>query len=559
MKNVYRYLIAIAVVCASCSNPTSQNADKDEVENSGSEKKMSSRDRSITPANAYNDIFIDSTTVASFIDTLKASDKVKRRITSFYNARNYQFAWFASDGLTEQARGFWNLYHYNSKYISDSLMKDKKLTAKMDNLFAQEDVSVSASDKSTIQTELKLTYLFIEHGLQVYKDGYVKRKEMERFIPLKKTEALHLADSILSKKHKDGKYFEDINDSYKSLKQQLESYVAVAKKGGWPTITTTEKKIKQGSSSPVVLTIKKRLQASGDYSGQDTTAMFDSSLTLAVKDFQARHGYTATGIITPAIIKEMNVPVEQRIQQLLINLDRMRWMPSKPEGNLILVNIPEFVLHVMENNRKVFDMNVVVGKDGHSTMMFTDDLNQIVFSPYWNVPPSIVQKEILPAMDRNPNYLANQNMEIVKQEDGLPVIRQLPGGKNSLGKVKFLFPNSFNIYFHDTPAKSLFNQDKRAFSHGCIRLAEPEKMANYLLRDDASWTPEKINEAMNSGQEKFVKLKNPVPVFITYYTAWVDEEGKLNFREDIYGHDARIARKMFTNPALASPAVTAKK
>jgi L,D-transpeptidase YcbB len=555
---MYRLFLGTVLFFCACSGSSDQSADgKNSNDQDEKDKKMSSRDLSITPANAYNDIFLDSNTVASYIDTLKTSDKVKRRITSFYNARNYQFAWFSSDGLTEQARGFWNLYHYNSKYINDSLLKDKKLQARMDNLFAAEDVSVSSTDKQSIQTELKLTYLFIEHGLEVYEQGYVKRKEMERFIPLKKTDAMKLADSILSKKHKDGKYFEDINESYKSLKTHLAKYYAIAEKGGWPTVESTSKKIKPGTSAPVVLAIKKRLQVTGEYNGQDTTATYDSSLEGAIKEFQVSHGYTGDGVISAAIIKEMNVPVQQRIQQLLINLDRMRWMPSKPEGNLILVNIPEFVLHVMEGDKKVFDMNVVVGKDGHSTMMFTDDLNQVVFSPYWNVPRSIVEKEILPAMQRNPNYLAGQNMEIVKQEDGLPVIRQLPGGSNALGKVKFLFPNSFNIYFHDTPSKSLFNRDKRAFSHGCIRLQEPEKMANYLLRNDPSWTPERINEAMNSGEEKFVKLKTPVPVFITYYTAWVDEQGKLNFREDIYGHDAKLAKKMFTNSEITTaPAVT---
>jgi murein L,D-transpeptidase YcbB/YkuD len=148
-------------------------------------------------------------------------------------------------------------------------------------------------------------------------------------------------------------------------------------------------------------------------------------------------------------------------------------------------------------------------------------------------------------MEKDPDYLSRNQMEITKEENGLPVVRQLPGDKNSLGKVKFLFPNSFNIYFHDTPAKSLFDKDVRAYSHGCIRLGEPEKMAEYLLKGDPRWTPDKIFEAMNSGEEKYVKLDNPVPVFITYYTAWVDESGKLNFREDIYGHDKEVAAKMF--------------
>ena len=190
-------------------------------------------------------------------------------------------------------------------------------------------------------------------------------------------------------------------------------------------------------------------------------------------------------------------------------------------------------------------MNVVVGKEGHNTMMFTGNLNQVVFSPYWNLPPSIVKKEILPAIERNPNYLASHHMEITGNEGGLPVIRQLPGEDNSLGKVKFLFPNSFNIYFHDTPAKTLFDKDKRAYSHGCIRLSDPVKMANYLLKDDAEWPAENIDAAMNSGKEKYVKLKKPVPVLITYYTAWVDDSGLLHFADDIYGHDKTVIEKMF--------------
>lgn len=202
----------------------------------------------------------------------------------------------------------------------------------------------------------------------------------------------------------------------------------------------------------------------------------------------------------------------------------------------------------MMENKKVFDMDVVVGKEGHNTTMFTGDLNQIVFSPYWNVPPSIVKNEILPDIEKDPNYLAENNMEEYGTEDGLPKIRQLPGPDNSLGRVKFLFPNSFNIYFHDTNAKELFNKSKRAYSHGCIRLSDPEKMAEYLLRDQPEWTPSRIEEAMNNDKETYVKLKNPVPVFITYYTSWVDDNHQLNFREDIYGHDSTMARKMFTPP-----------
>jgi murein L,D-transpeptidase YcbB/YkuD len=191
-------------------------------------------------------------------------------------------------------------------------------------------------------------------------------------------------------------------------------------------------------------------------------------------------------------------------------------------------------------------MPVVVGKEGHNTTMFSDDLTTIVFSPYWNVPTSIVKKEIMPAMQRNPNYLSKNHMEIVSNGGGIPVIRQVPGPHNSLGRVKFLFPNSFSIYFHDTPSKSLFERDKRAFSHGCIRLSDPVKMANYLLENAPEWTPQKIEDAMNSGKEKWVVLKHKVPVIITYYTAWVDENQLMNFRDDVYGNDAVFASKLFS-------------
>lgn len=148
-------------------------------------------------------------------------------------------------------------------------------------------------------------------------------------------------------------------------------------------------------------------------------------------------------------------------------------------------------------------------------------------------------------MEKNPNYLEKKNMEITGNEDGLPEIRQKPGEDNALGRVKFLFPNSFNIYFHDTPEKSLFAKDRRAYSHGCIRLSDPVKMANWLLSNNPEWTPDKIEEAMNSGDEKYVKIKKPVPVIITYYTAWVGQNGQLNFRDDIYGHDAALVEKLF--------------
>ena len=530
-------VLSLLLSCTEQGTTAQENKSKEE-------KNVSAVDSSITKANSYSDLFLDTAVLRSFITQNKVPDSIARRLRSFYNTRNYQFAWFSSDGLTEQARGFWNLHDYVTTYDNDSSLKDKKLQKRMDRLIAEDELSVSAS-KDFINTELTLTEHFITYMLNNYEKGYVKRKEMERFVPRKREDAIALPDSLVNKKHKDDKYFEDVNESYKLLKDHLTKYLTIAKKWWMATGTLCKKPIKKGATSPEIAIIKKRLTITGDLTGNDTSQVFNDTLVMAVKNFQSRHGFSESGVISDTLIKEMNIPVEKRIQQLLMNMDRMRWLANNPTGRLIVINIPEFVLHVYDGKQKVFDIDVVVGKEGHSTMMFNGDLNQVVFSPYWNVPRSIVAKEILPAIEKNGNYLAKENMEVTGEEDGLPVIRQRPGPGNALGKVKFLFPNSFNIYLHDTPAKSLFNKDKRAYSHGCIRVREPEKLANYVLQNQPEWTPEKISEAMNSGTEKYVKVKDPIPVVITYYTAWVDENGRLNFREDIYDHDLKLANKMF--------------
>ena len=534
-------LVCCAVFAFSCGR-------KDSGEEGGKEKKskkVSKRDLSITPANSYSDLFMDSLDLSAYLQNKGVIDSLSRRIISFYNARNYSFAWFTSEGFTEQARGFWNLHDYERTYGKDTSLQNKELEKTMDNLLFDDDFSVNAKNKKFLETELTLTKHFIQYALHNIPDGYIKRKEMERFIPRKREDAMYLADSLITKKHKDDKYYEDVNEPFRKLKEKLKQYYEIAKTGGWPEVSAEAVDYKPGTSSPGVMVLKKRLSLTGDMPAGDTTPVFNEALATAVGTFQTRHGLTPDGKLTDGLIKLLNIPATERVKQILLNMGRMQWMIHQPEGNLIMVNIPEFKMHVIDGKTKVFDMDVVVGKQGHNTVIFTGNLNQVVFSPYWNIPPSIVKKEILPAIEKNPNYLASQNMEIDGEEGGLPSIRQLPGPGNSLGKVKFLFPNSFNIYFHDTPAKSLFEKDKRAFSHGCIRLAEPEKFANYLLRGDSDWTPEKISAAMNSGTEKTVRLKNSIPVLITYYTAWVDENGLLHFAEDIYNHDQPVLKKMF--------------
>lgn len=329
---------------------------------------------------------------------------------------------------------------------------------------------------------------------------------------------------------------------FELLQKQLNHFYEIEKNGGWKKIMTSKKFIIKGQSDAVIKQVKDRLRSSGDFNSTDTSSLFTEELVVAIKKVQKRFGFKQNGVIDQPLIKELNIPLRDRIRQLEANLERLRFQPPVSTGTRLVANIPEFKLHVYEGEKHVFEMAIVVGTETNKTVAFNDEMTQIVFSPYWNVPPSIVQNEILPAMRKNRNYLRQNGYEQIGTEGGLPAIRQRPGSKNSLGLVKFVFPNSHSIYFHDTPAKSLFEVRKRAFSHGCIRLAEPARLAQYLLRNDKNWTPEKIEKAMHSGREQVVTLKQPVAVSITYFTAWVDGEGLLHFREDVYGKDKEVNR-----------------
>ncbi len=332
------------------------------------------------------------------------------------------------------------------------------------------------------------------------------------------------------------------NKQYKQLQHAVETYQRLNARNEWPEITMNSKTVlKLNDKSEALPQIKERLRLLGDLRRGRDEDRFTERLEDAVKQFQMRHGLEDDGVIGPAFMKALNTPLEKRIEQMTANMNRIQQDTMRMTGTRIIANIPEYKLYVMENDLEVLSMDIVVGKSSNPTVVFSDTLETIVFSPYWNVPASIVKKEILPALNKNSNYLEENNMEITGKVDGLPKIRQKPGPDNSLGSVKFLFPNKYDIYFHDTPAQSLFEKKKRAFSHGCIRLSQPYELAQYLLKDQEEWTGTDILRAMGAGTEKWVKLQTKIPVSIIYYTTWVDSSGLLNFRDDIYGHDEEDA------------------
>jgi L,D-transpeptidase YcbB len=536
-KLFFTALISVAII-AGCRYANQSDQPGGTKRNVPAAPKVSLRNYSITPANAYNDIFLDSTETEKFIGSEKLGDTIAAAIRSFYNTRNYEYAWFASNGLGEQAMSFHSLYTAENDPLNRVLEK------RLDNMQTGDDTVINPKDPMVVKTELQITRKLLEH---------ISVADLSACIPAKKTAILNLADTFLADTH-ENKDNDAPYRSFYSLKDPLKRYRDIAVRGGWPTIDQKVKKIKPGASAPVIALIKRRLQITGELPANDTTAVYTPELENSIKTYQFNHGKKPTGLITNDLIADLNIPALTVVQQILVNMQRMRWMATRAEGRLIIVNIPEFELYVDSGRSTLFQMDVVVGAEGHNTTMFSGRISQIIFNPYWDVPPSIVKKEILPAIQRDPGYLEKKDMEIAGHEGGLPVVRQRPGEKNALGKVKFLFPNSFNIYLHDTPEKGLFSKSNRDKSHGCIRLADAPKMAHYLLQNDPAWPPEKIDEAMNNGQTQSVKLRQPVPVIITYYTTWVDDKGALRFADDIYGNDDKMALKMFTNPQRNEPA-----
>ncbi len=501
-------------------------------------------DTSINVTNSFNTLFLDSVQLSVFLKEHIFLKKFSNQFFDFYKSRNYQYAWFDSIGHTQQASNFINLLQTTVEALQDSSLFINEFN-KIQEKIHQEKRKLT--NEELLQIELNLTGQFFVYATKVYKGSNINAEELGWYIPRKKIDLKKILHSTLESDTAAQQHYAPVNPMYFRLQSALLLYHKLIKKENWKPIFIPKKALKKGDTSFIIPFVKYRLKIIGDAATEDTAKTYDSSLLIAVKSFQQRMGLEVNGSINKATIEELNVSPEKRIQQILINLERIRWMPAQIDSNFVVINIPEFKMHVIENGKQIFDMNVIVGTTANNTVIFNGSIKFIVFSPYWNVPQSITIKEILPSIRKNPDYLETKDMEITSYQNSIPVIRQKPGNDNALGGVKFLFPNSHSIYLHDTPFKNLFSQPTRTFSHGCIRIAEAKKFAQYLLRDDTAtiWKSEVIDSCMQLSKEKWITLKKAISVAIVYFTAWVNEAGQLNFRKDIYKHDEKLAAKLF--------------
>lgn len=506
-------------------------------------------DQTITPQTSYNNLFLDSAAIRQFTNKDTVYKPFEEMFVNFYRHRNFEFAWFDTSGLVEQAHNFINLLSADAKSMrkQDSTDGEKKIGAILDRF--SDSLPEGLTHNELVRSELIMTGEFFRHAEQVFKGkGGIDATQLGWYIPRKKIDFSALLDSTLN-----GKEAPDeeklLNPQFKKLRTALQQYIDIKNEDHpWDSIGLERPKLVVGDSGGAVLAIKERLYYLGDLKESPTDDLYDKDTRAAVKSFQSRYGLVADGVVGPNFMKSLNIPLDTLIRDITINLERVRWIPSELPKEYVWVNIPDYKLHAYEDGKEVFNMRVIVGSAAHGTTIFSGNIKYIVFAPYWNVPTSIVKNEIMPGMKNNPDYIRNHNMEIYGHDGKIPVVRQLPGPDNALGRVKFLFPNSYNIYLHDTPNHDLFTSRNRGLSHGCVRLSDPQKMADWLLRKDTvHYPPKVIDSLMNKNlKEKWVTLDNTVPVYLVYFTTWVDDDGQLNIRKDIYGHDAKIAEKLFS-------------
>lgn len=535
---------------------------------------------------------LDTLRVKNYFTDKEIRSYLYGELTNFYASRAYRLAWYSKSGPRE-------VFNELAKALEEAPKEGLTFDYQLDTLRSLTQQLFSKPARPYQLRELaRLDFLttaayltYASHLLSglVNPDQYDKSWVAQpRSMPI----AAHLQNALQTGKiHESLRQLAPTHQQYAQLKSALAQYQAIADRGGWPSLPP-DTVLRKGDTSEVVLLLRQRLQITGDLAAQESgtelgnksdrehltagaesvaslltdlfainpATILDESVAAGLAHYQARNGLLVDTILGPNTLKMMNIPAERRVRQIQLNMERLRWWPQSFGEKYVLVNVPEYRLRVYEEQEKKLEMKVIVGEEYHSTPIFRDTIRYIEFSPTWTVPRSIAVNEILPALKRDPGYLQRNHMHLYRagrkrRGRGLNPYRinwarvtdtnfrywivQQPGPHNALGNIKFMFPNKRAIYLHDTPSDYLFDRTKRAFSHGCVRVENPVDLATYLLKENPAWDRQRIQQNMHRDQPVAQPLPELVPVQFLYQTAFVDEEGKVNFREDIYGHDQK--------------------
>ena len=509
-------------------------------------------------------------------EILKTSPKLLKNqaiITDFYSQYGYRPLWLAENATKlRKIKSFLD-------YVRADVTLNRKGYIYKESILLSKLFTKQVNRKTALKLEFRLTalyYEFLQHT--VYGEiewskfnAYLKSLKESKINANWVTYAFHFDIVEMMARENIIQTIKDLTPKgyrYHKLINQLRKLRTVQSRGGWKLLTYY-KPLKPGDNHAAVPPLRERLKASGDYkecsskSAKQTT-LFDSCLKKAVQHFQYRHGLTTDGVVGKGTRWTINKSVETKIETVLLNIDRIKWLPRESSNRYIIVNIPEYQLRYIENHREVKKLKVIVGDTKHPTPIFSNKISYIVLNPYWKVPEGIVKREIVPSMIKNPNYITKQGLEAhetwdenssimpldtivwsdyLEKEKKFPYrLMQPPGPRNALGKIKFKFPNRFAVYLHDTPTKKLFKRKHRAFSHGCVRLSQPRSLLEIISKSDANIDLLKSKQVLLGKKKTQINVENKIPIHLIYLTAGVDIRNNLIFRYDIYKYDRHQTR-----------------
>ena len=486
-------------------------------------------------------ITIDAAVLNTFFKKYPKLKKYQKDTEEIYKEKNYKSIWYDDEGITEFAALL---------YQKVNVLKDQGIDNKMPyKEVIDEAFNENATEKpSQIDTELLLTSMYVFYASNVYSGvDPATLKKIGWYLPTKTISYSRILDSLIVDSNRLDKDDNLLFSQYYKLQDALKKYRKIETDHLWQKIaidSVNYKELKPFDISNTIKDIRKRLFVVGDLAQDSKSDVYDEELMTGVLNYKKRYGLKLNYTLTKEHIDQMNEPISKRIKTIMLNMERCRWIPTKlaQADEYIMVNIPSFRLIYVKDGKYDLVSDIFVGTRMTETVIFSGNMDRIVFSPYWNVPNSIIQNELKLQMANNKNYLEENNME---WNGGR--VRQKPGPKNSLGLVKFMFPNPNDIYLHDTPAKSLFTFEKRTFSHGCINVKEARALAIEILKDDPDWPVDKIDTAMKGGKETTCMLKKKVPIYIGYFTSWVNDNGEISFFPDVYGRDENLDKLLYSD------------
>ena len=491
----------------------------------------------------------------------------------FYSLRDFSPAWLSANGPRPEVT---NLVQAISQAHLEGLSPQDYHLSTIESLLEEirhnQGTTTPIPVKNLVDLDLLLTDAFLLYASHL-SAGRVNPETLrsEWFIKIRKADLVQILNLALA----EGSIEAGLDSirpksaGYANLKKVFMKYNTLLENGDWPGLAEGPT-MKKGDRGPRIAALRSRLAITGDleYAEWHNAQFFDEVLEKSVLKFQYRNGLKQDALVGKATLAVLNVPLEERTNQIKLNMERWRWLPQDFGSRYLLVNIADFRLTAFANSSRVLSMPVVVGKKYRRTPVFSGKMTYMVVNPYWNIPPKIAGEDFLPRIKKNPDFFQEQGIRVYESweerarevdlksldwgqvtEDAFPYkLRQDPGPLNALGRIKFIFPNKYSVYLHDTPAKALFEKQKRTFSSGCIRISRPVELAVHLLGGHPHWTRERILQAMNGGETRLIWLPEPIDIQILYFTAWVDGEGMVHFRDDIYERDRQLDRALRERP-----------